>query len=99
MLLHGDTSFKDPEYQIDLSDFPHLVSLPVLIMVHLPPPPQHLGIHIAYDSYHNMPYLINCDFESCIYKAMQQAKLPSMLNYLIVSVDSDEPISLQTTFQ
>ena len=46
-----------------------------------------------------MPYLINCDFHSCLYQALQNNQTTSMVNYQIISIDAEELLSLQSTLQ
>jgi len=97
MLLHGESPIILSDCTIHMTNHPHSASLPFMIHVYLPKTPQCLGIRISYDSYHNVPYLINCDFDSCFYKVLQQSQAMSLINYWLVSIDAEEPISLQST--
>jgi len=46
-----------------------------------------------------MPYLINCDFDSCFYQALQNNHATSMVNYWITSINAEELISMQSMLQ
>ena len=79
-----------PICEVDLSDHTHLASSLVLCIVELPPKGQMIGLHLAFNAYHNLLYIVDCQIGSCLLPFCHLMVIP--LTW-ILSIASEEPIT------